>query len=143
MRRIWFGFAIAAAALGVVATSGASGKDIRLSLVAYSTPREAYAKLVPMFQSTPAGQGVSFTQSFAASGDQARAVKAGLKADVVALALAPDVDELVKAGLVDANWDKQSYKGMVHDSVVVFVVRRGKPARRSRRGTISSSPGSR
>jgi sulfate/thiosulfate transport system substrate-binding protein len=46
---------------------------------------------------------------------------------VVALALAPDVDGLVKAGLVDKTWDKQSYRGMVHDSVVVFVLREGNP----------------
>jgi len=127
MRRIWFAFAFAALALGVSAVAGASGKDVKLSLVAYSTPREAYAKLIPMFQSTPAGDGVSFTQSYGASGDQARAVQAGLKADIVALSLAPDVDQLVKAGLVDAKWNRQSYRGMVTDSVVVFAVRDGNP----------------
>jgi ABC-type sulfate transport system substrate-binding protein len=63
MKRIWFGFVVAALALGVSAVAGASGKDVKLSLVAYSTPREAYAKLIPMFQATPAGDGVSFTQS--------------------------------------------------------------------------------
>jgi sulfate/thiosulfate transport system substrate-binding protein len=98
-----------------------------LSLVAYSTPREAYAKLIPMFQATPAGDGVSFRQSYGASGDQARAVAAGLKADLVALSLAPDVDSLVNFGLVDAKWDRQSYRGMVTDSVVVFAVRDGNP----------------
>jgi sulfate transport system substrate-binding protein len=117
--------------LAVLATAasvaGASTKDVRLSLVAYSTPREAYAKLIPDFQKTPGGGGVSFSQSYAASGDQARAVKAGLNADIVALSLAPDVDELVAAGLVDANWKKQSYKGMVTQSLVVFVVRDGNP----------------
>jgi sulfate transport system substrate-binding protein len=111
----------------VSAVAGASGKDMKLSLVAYSTPREAYAKLIPMFQATPAGDGVSFTQSYGASGDQARAVQAGLKADIVALSLAPDVDQLVKAGLVDAKWNRQSYRGMVTDSVVVFAVRDGNP----------------
>jgi sulfate/thiosulfate-binding protein len=127
-RRIW-PLVAGVIALTLVATMAAAAKssDTSLSLVAYSTPREAYAKLIPMFQGTAAGEGVGFTQSFAASGDQARAVQAGLKADIVALALAPDVDVLVKAGLVDANWSKQSYKGMVHDSVVVFVVRDGNP----------------
>jgi sulfate transport system substrate-binding protein len=105
----------------------ARSADTRLSLVAYSTPREAYAKLISNFGKTPDGDGVSFTQSYASSGEQARAVKAGLKADIVALSLAPDVDELVKAGLVDANWKKQSYKGMVTDSLVVFMVRDGNP----------------
>jgi sulfate/thiosulfate-binding protein len=127
MRRIWFGFAVTALALGVSAVAGASGKDVKLALVAYSTPREAYAKLIPMFQATPAGDGVSFTQSYGASGDQARAVQAGLKADIVALSLAPDVDQLVKAGLVEAKWDRQSYKGIVTDSLVVFAVRDGNP----------------
>ena len=101
--------------------------DTELSLVAYSTPREAYAKLIPMFQKTTAGRDVDFKQSYGSSGEQTRAVKAGLETDVVALSLAPDVDELVSAGKVDANWKKQSYKGMVTNSVVVFVVRDGNP----------------
>jgi sulfate/thiosulfate-binding protein len=127
MRRISIVFGVLALTLGVTAVAGASRTDGKLSLIAYSTPREAYARLIPAFQATPAGNGVSFTQSYAASGDQARAVQAGLKADIVALAIAPDVDVLVKAGLVDQNWNRQSYKGMVHDSVVVFVVRDGNP----------------
>jgi sulfate transport system substrate-binding protein len=122
-----FVFSLVALAIMVSAVARASGKDVKLSLIAYSTPREAYAKLIPMFQATPAGKGVSFTQSYGASGDQARAVQAGLNADIVALSLAPDVDQLVKAGLVDANWKRQSYKGMVTDSVVVFAVRDGNP----------------
>ena len=114
-----------AAVTGSAAPKRAS--DTKLSLVAYSTPREAYGKLIPMFQKTAAGNGVSFTQSYGASGEQTRAVEAGLDADVVALSLAPDMDELVSAGKVDAKWKKQSYKGMVTDSVVVFVVRDGNP----------------
>jgi sulfate/thiosulfate transport system substrate-binding protein len=127
MRRIALAFAVAAVGLTAVATSGASRTDVKLSLVAYSTPREAYAKLIPLFQATPAGDGVSFTQSYGASGDQARAVQAGLKADIVALSLAPDVDSLVKAGLVDPKWNRQSYRGIVTDSVVAFAVRDGNP----------------
>jgi sulfate transport system substrate-binding protein len=127
MRRIVLPFGALVVALSITAIAGASGKDVKLSLVAYSTPREAYAKLIPMFQATPSGDGVSFTQSYGASGDQARAVQAGLKADIVALSLAPDVDQLVKAGLVDPKWKRQSYRGMVTDSVVVFAVRDGNP----------------
>ena len=120
---------LAAVTASTSAVSAAPGRatDVRLNLVAYSTPREAYGKLVSLFQKTPEGDGVSFTQSYGASGDQARAVKAGLKADIVALSLAPDVDELVAAGIVDTKWSKQSYKGMVTDSVVVFMVRDGNP----------------
>jgi sulfate transport system substrate-binding protein len=120
--------AVALAAAASTALARTERKtDTRLSLVAYSTPREAYGKLTPAFQKTPGGKDVDFSQSYGASGDQTRAVKAGLKADVVALSLAPDMDELVSAGIVDAKWKRQSYKGMVTNSVVVFVVRDGNP----------------
>ena len=115
----------ATAGIGAAATDRAA--DTKLSLVAYSTPREAYGKLIPAFQRTAAGRDVDFTQSYGASGEQTRAVKAGLDADVVALSLAPDMNELVAAGKVDGKWSKQSYKGMVTNSVVVFVVRDGNP----------------
>jgi sulfate/thiosulfate transport system substrate-binding protein len=122
--------AVAATALAAgvaVQPAPARSKGVTLSLVAYSTPRDAFASLIPMFQKTPDGDGVSVTQSYGASGDQTRAIIAGLKADVVELSLAPDMAELVKAGIVDAKWKKQSYKGMVTNSVVVFVVRDGNP----------------
>jgi sulfate/thiosulfate transport system substrate-binding protein len=118
---------LAAAAAVTVSAAPKRASATKLSLVAYSTPREAYGKLISMFQRTPAGEDVDFTQSYGSSGEQTRAVKAGLEADVVALSLAPDVDELVSAGIVDAKWKQQSYKGMVTNSVVVFVVRDGNP----------------
>jgi len=126
MGRIVFAFA-ALFALVAVAVASAASRGTTLSLVAYSTPREAYAKLIPLYQSTPQGKDVSFSQSYGASGDQARAVVAGLKADVVELSLAPDMDTLVKAGLVDPKWNRRSYRGMVTDSLVVFAVRDGNP----------------
>jgi sulfate transport system substrate-binding protein len=107
-------------------SSGSTGGG-KLSLVAYSTPKEAYAALIPAFNKTPAGKGVSFTQSFGPSGDQARAVISGLPADVVALSLAPDVNKLVDAKKVVAGWDKNSANGFVTNSVVVFAVRKGNP----------------
>jgi sulfate transport system substrate-binding protein len=106
---------------------GSSGGGGRLSLVAYSTPKEAYAALIPAFNKTPEGKGVSFTQSFGPSGDQARAVVSGLPADVVALSLAPDVNKLVDAKKVAAGWDKGADQGFVTNSVVVFAVRKGNP----------------
>jgi sulfate/thiosulfate transport system substrate-binding protein len=107
--------------------SAASGGGAKLSLVAYSTPKEAYEELIPAFQKTTKGKGVSFDQSYGASGDQSRAVASGLPADIVALSLAPDVDKLVEPGLVDANWAKTSTDGFVTNSVVVFAVRKGNP----------------
>ena len=110
----------------VVAACGSSSSD-KISLVAYSTPQEAYQEIIPAFQKTSAGKGTSFSQSYGASGDQERAVEAGLKADVVALSLSPDVEKLVKAGKVDANWDQNKYKGFVTNSVVVLATRKGNP----------------
>ncbi|MBV9579266.1 MAG: sulfate ABC transporter substrate-binding protein [Chloroflexi bacterium] len=98
-----------------------------LSLVGYSTPQEAYAQLVPAFQQTPAGQGVSIDSSFGASGTQTQAVINGLDADLVALSLESDVNKLVTAGLVAPDWNQDQYHGMVTDSVVVLVVRKGNP----------------
>ena len=37
------------------------------------------------------------------------------------------MNTLVDAGLVDRNWDKQSYRGIAADTVVVFAVRNGNP----------------
>jgi sulfate transport system substrate-binding protein len=100
---------------------------VTLSLVAYSTPQEAYAQIIPAFQKTPSGQGVQFQTSYGASGSQSRAVVAGLPADVVNFSLAPDVTRLVSAGLVAKNWDSGPTKGIVTDSVVVLAVRKGNP----------------
>jgi sulfate/thiosulfate-binding protein len=107
--------------------ASASGGGTRLSLVAYSTPKEAYEELIPAFQETPEGRGVSFDQSYGSSGDQSRAVASGLPADVVALSLAPDVEKLVEPGLVDADWANTPTDGFVTNSVVVFAVRKGNP----------------
>jgi sulfate transport system substrate-binding protein len=114
-------------AAGIVVGAQAASTKTTLSLVAYSTPKDAYAKIIPAFQGTSAGKDVSFTQSYGASGDQSRAVAAGLSADVVALSLEPDVSSLVKKGIVPANWNQNAFHGMVTDSVVVFVVRDGNP----------------
>jgi sulfate transport system substrate-binding protein len=101
--------------------------SVTLSLVAYSTPQEAYAQIIPAFQKTPVGQGVQFKTSYGASGSQSRAVVAGLPADIVNFSLAPDVTRLVSAGLVAKNWDSGPTKGIVTDSVVVLAVRKGNP----------------
>ena len=98
-----------------------------LSLVAYSTPAGAFSKIIPAFQKTAAGKDVTFKQSYGASGPQAAAVHNGLPADVVNLSLAPDVTVLSQAGLVKTTWNKDQYGGMVTDSIVVFVVRKGNP----------------
>jgi sulfate/thiosulfate-binding protein len=115
------------ATFGLASRPASADNSVQLNLVAYSTPREAYADLIKAFQATPAGRNVTFAQAYGASGEQSRAVAAGLPADVVAFSLEPDITSLVTAGLVPADWNKDKYHGMVTDSVVVFVVRKGNP----------------
>jgi len=109
------------------ASSGGDGSGGKLTLVAYSTPEEAYKELIPAFDKTPEGKGVGFSQSYAASGEQSRAVEGGLPADVVEFSLEPDMTRLVDADLVDKRWNQNQYKGMVTNSVVVLMVRKGNP----------------
>jgi sulfate/thiosulfate transport system substrate-binding protein len=114
-------------ALAISACGSSGGTSKKVSLVAYSTPQAAYAQLIPAFEKTPAGKGVSFSQSYGASGDQSRAVAAGLPANVVNLSLEPDVTKLVGTGQVPASWDQTPTQGFVTDSVAVIIVRKGNP----------------
>jgi sulfate transport system substrate-binding protein len=108
-------------------SEGTEGGNAKLTLAAYSTPREVYEELIPAFEKTDAGKGVSFDQSYGSSGEQSRAVEAGLPADVVAFSLEPDITRLVEAGLVAEDWARDDHKGMVSRSLVVLAVRRGNP----------------
>ncbi len=78
MRRIAL-LTVLLAALSVP-VAGARTTDTTLSLVAYSTPKAAFTTIIPAFQQTSAGQGVSFTQSYGPSADQAQAIVNGLPA---------------------------------------------------------------
>jgi sulfate/thiosulfate transport system substrate-binding protein len=124
MKTIWI------ALLGIAVLAGsASGasKGSSVDLVAYSTPKDAYGKIISAFGKTKAGSGVGFSQSYNASFDQARAVAAGQPADIVALSLDPDINYLVGKNLVPKNWAANAHRGVTSDSVVVFVVRDGNP----------------
>jgi sulfate transport system substrate-binding protein len=98
-----------------------------VTLVAYTTPREVYEAVIGMFQATEAGAGLQFEQSYGGSGDQSRAVEAGLPADIVALSMWPDVERLVELGIVAPDWDENEHGGMVSNSIVVLAVRPGNP----------------
>lgn len=112
-------------------TSGGSAdggdSDTKLSLVAYAVPKVGFDKVIPLFQGTPKGEGVSFSQSYGASGDQSRKVESGLPTDVVNFSVEPDVTRLVDAGLVDKDWNTGEHKGVPFGSVVTIVVRKGNP----------------
>src|SRR3569833_759589 len=121
------GISMSLAACGSDSSDGGGGKKVQLALVAYSTPQAAFQQLIKAFQTTPAGKNITFTLSYGASGDQSRAVAAGLKADVVDFSLEPDVTRLVKAGLVASDWNSNPQHGFITDSVVTITTRKGNP----------------
>ncbi len=127
MRRIAMALIVLLVAGIAVSAASARKADTRLGLVGYAVPREALGAIIKEWQKTSEGKDVSFSQSYGASGDQARAIANGLRTDIVQLSTGLDVDYLVKAGLVDAKWNRQSYNGIVSNSLVVFALRPGNP----------------
>ena len=107
--------------------AASDGSNGTISLVAYSTPQVVYDEIIPAFQKTDAGKGIGVKTSFGASGDQSRAVEAGLPADVVSFSIEPDMERLVEADIVAPDWADTPAKGLVTTSVVSFIVRKGNP----------------
>lgn len=108
----------------------AQSKDVTLVLGAYTTPREAYAEIEPLFAAEwlkKTGEKVKFQESYLGSGAQSRAIIEGFEADVAALSLEGDIDRIVKAGLITNRWKDNPSQGMVSSSIVVFAVRKGNP----------------
>lgn len=105
----------------------ADGSGGTVSLYAYAVPKPGYDKVIPAFNATTEGKGVTFQQSYGASGDQSRKVAAGAAADFVNFSVEPDITRLVDAGLVDKSWNAGPYKGIPFGSVVTIVVRKGNP----------------
>jgi sulfate/thiosulfate transport system substrate-binding protein len=101
--------------------------DVRLTLVASSSAREVYDRLAPMFSHTPAGEGVLVEVTYGNALDITQYVGFGLAADVVAPVSAGDLPGLIESEQVPRGWDADEFGGMVANSVVVFVVRRGNP----------------
>src|ERR1044072_2056415 len=136
-KTIGLGFAVALLVLIALAVAGCgSSSDSsagssgggKLDVVGYSPPEAVYEEaLEPGFEGTSAGADVSFSNSFGASGDQSRAVEAGQPASVVHFAQGGDMIRLVESGQVAPDWDKNQYKGIAQDSVVVMTVRKGNP----------------
>ena len=123
-----FTLSLAAAVAGCGGGSATSSTSGKLDVVGYSTPESVYEEaLEPGFEGSSAGDGVSFSNSFGASGDQSRAVEAGQPASVVHFSQGGDMTRLVEAGIVSPGWDKQKYNGIAEDSVVVIVTRKGNP----------------
>lgn len=122
-------------ALFLAASGGVSfaadGGPLTLLNVSYDPTRELYREINDAFAKqyqAEHGRAVTIKQSHAASGSQARAVIDGLDADVVTLAVWPDVEAVAKSGLVRADWqNRYDNESVPYHSVVVFVVRKGNP----------------
>jgi sulfate/thiosulfate transport system substrate-binding protein len=126
---------VAAVAVGVMGLTGCAdtggaatenGKQA-LSLVGFSILEQANKEVIADWNKTEAGKDVAFETSYGASGDQSRAVEGGLKADIVHFSLEPDVKRLVESKQVADTWKDTPTKGILTQSVVVMVVRKGNP----------------
>jgi len=107
--------------------------SVTLLNVSYDPTREFYQDFDSAFTrywKAKTGQSVAIRQSHGGSGKQARAVIDGLRADVVTLALAYDVDAIAKAGLIEPGWQSRlPGNSAPYTSTVVFLVRKGNPKR--------------
>ncbi len=126
--------ALNAAVLLAISTAWASAKEISLLNVSYDPTRELYQDFNRAFSKhwqQLTGDTVTIKQSHGGSGKQARAVLEGLRADVVTLALAYDVDALCRRRkLIPENWQKRLPNNSApYTSTIVFLVRQGNPKR--------------
>ena len=123
-------FALAALASALIAGPVAAAQT--LLNVSYDPTRELYTEFNAAFNKHWQAEGneaVTIQQSHGGSGKQARAVIDGLRADVVTLALAGDIDELYKLGkLIPENWQERLPDASTpYTSTIVFLVRKGNP----------------
>ena len=119
-------------AAGLAFAAAANAASVELLNVSYDPTRELYTEYNAAFAKywkQKSGQDVSVRQSHGGSGKQARTVIDGLQADVVTLALAYDIDALVKQGkLLPANWQTRlPNNSSPYTSTIVFLVRKGNP----------------
>jgi sulfate transport system substrate-binding protein len=147
----WLAAAVVCTAAALPLTSivlePAQAATTKVNVVGYSVVGPAYKVLETDFQATPAGQGVTFTNSFGASDTETNNVVAGQAADIVNLSYEPNMATLVTAGRIAPSWASQELTvggvnpaarfkkqqtvyhtpGIVTDSVVAFAVRTGNP----------------
>ena len=107
-------------------------KSIEILNVSYDPTREFYTdfnKEFATYWNQKTGQNVKIKQSHGGSGKQARAVIDGLKADVVTLALAYDIDKISQStNLFQQDWQtKLQNNSSPYTSTIVFLVRKGNP----------------
>jgi sulfate transport system substrate-binding protein len=113
-------------------TTSLAAKEVEILNVSYDPTRELYEEYNDQFAKfwkTKTGDDVKVRQSHGGSGKQARAVIDGLKADVVTLALAYDIDAIAdKAKLLTLDWqEKLPNNSAPYTSTIVFLVKKGNP----------------
>lgn len=122
---------VAALSLAGSAALAQAPKKIVLTNVSYDPTRELYVEFNAAFAKywkDKTGQEVSFRNSHGGSGAQARTVIDGVDADVVTLGLAPDVNALVKVGLVNKDWQQRlPLNSAPYTSTIVLLVKKGNP----------------
>lgn len=119
------------AGVAAYATRGAGGGPQLLN-ASYDATRGLYRAVNHLFAEKTArerGEAVRVRPSHGGSGRQATAVREGLPADVVTLALWPDTQMLCeKAKLIDFGWeDRLPNRSLPYTSTIIFVVRAGNP----------------
>lgn len=120
------------AILALALTTTLFSADFTILNVSYDPTRELYRDFNESFSRyyrQRTGNNVTIRQSHAGSGGQARAVIEGLEADVVTLALAYDIDEIVnKAHTIAPDWQSRLPDNSApYTSTIVFLVRAGNP----------------
>jgi sulfate transport system substrate-binding protein len=99
--------------------------------VSYDPTRELYEEINVAFiahMKATKNRNVEISQSHAGSGSQARSVIEGLKADVVTLALASDINAIAAKGLLPTDWQTRlPLESSPYTSTIVLVVRAGNP----------------
>jgi sulfate transport system substrate-binding protein len=122
---------IALASLAATLGFGTAVAQTTLLNVSYDPTRELYKDFNAAFNKhwqEKTGQTVNVRQSHGGSGKQALAVRDGLEADIVTLALAYDIDALAERKLIPADWQQRfPHNSSPYTSTVVFLVRKGNP----------------
>ena len=129
----------ALAALFVLTLAAPLRAETTLLNVSYDPTRELYAEINPAFAKAwkaKTGQDIMVRSSHGGSGAQARAVIDGLEADVVSLALQPDVDAIAERGkLIAPGWQERlPNRSVPYTSTILFVVRKRQPQGHPRLG---------
>ena len=120
------------AGLSLPAVPAFAADPVTLLNVSYDPTRELYVDYNKAFAKhwkEKTGQDVTVKQSHGGSGKQARSIIDGIDADVATLALAGDIDALVKNGShLAADWQKKlPLNSAPYTSTIVFLVKRATP----------------